>query len=585
MGKFLYKEKQLGTLGVNSAKNLLYDNSNSSLEAITTQDAIDKVVENINIIEEKNANQDAHLSTLDTDVNELKKVANEGSNLSELVRRLDRDKANVQDPRFNGSFRIGIPQGTVGQCSFATGYRAVSARNTAVFNYNKTTKILELEENYTNVDVGTTVESIRITKTDDSYVDFDVTGVILSKTQARIDSGFDGNVTNVKYVYVFSIISNIASGANSHAKGYLTTASANNSHAEGQQTTASGSGSHAEGGLTTASGQNSHAEGNATNRVALVITDFSTSTTDDAIITAWNSSKFSLAKGEGSHIEGKDCLALGQNSHAEGQNTTASVQYSHAEGFGTTASNKCSHAGGHLNANMTTGGSLVNTAGTAFAIGNGTSSTALSNAFSVQFSGVVKAKSTITASTTADYAEFFEWLDENPNDEDRVGYFVTLDGDKIKIATDKDDYILGVVSGEPFVLGNGDCDTWNGMYLHDEFRRTMYEPAPKMIEILDEEGRPTGEWEEVEGEFEGTRPVLNPNYDHTQPYISRFDRKEWSPIGMLGVLAVRHDGTARVNGYVTVNENGIATACDKNTENAYRVIKANTDDVVEIIFK
>ena len=234
---------------------------------------------------------------------------------------------------------------------------------------------------------------------------------------------------------------------------------------------------------------------------------------------------------------------------------------------------------------MTDGGSVINTKGTAFVIGNGTSSSALSNAFSVQYDGIVKAKSTITASTTADYAEFFEWLDENPDEEDRVGYFVTLDGDKIRIATNEDDYILGVVSGEPFVLGNGDCDTWNGMFLRDEFRRTIYEPAPKMVEVLDSEGNPTGEFEEVEGEFEGTRPKLNPEYDHTQPYISRFDRKEWAPVGMLGVLAVRHDGTAQVNGYVTVNADGIATACDKNAENSYRVIKANSDSVVEIIFR
>lgn len=345
-------------------------------------------------------------------------------------------------------------------------------------------------------------------------------------------------------------------GINSTAEGRNTTASGGASHAEGLNTTASGPNSHAEGFITTASGNASHAEGNMT-----------------------------TASNEDSHAEGNSTTASGMFSHAEGGSTTASGRCSHAEGLGTTASNIASHASGKFSVAMIDGGSTSNTIGTAFVIGNGTASDVLSNAFSVMFDGTVKAMSTITASTTADYAEFFEWLDGNPDGEDRVGYFVTLDGDKIRIANSDDDYILGVVSGEPFVLGNGDCDTWNGMFLRDEFRRTIYEPAPKMEEILDDDGNPTGEYVEVEGEYEGTRPKLNPDYDHTKKYTSRFERKEWAPIGMLGVLAVRHDGTAKVNGYVTIADGGIATACDKNTENSYRVIKANTDSVVEIIFR
>ena len=346
----------------------------------------------------------------------------------------------------------------------------------------------------------------------------------------------------------YTISGSTAHGINSHAEGAQSFAYGFSSHAEGNKTTASGNYSHAEGSSTTASGMYSHAEGSST-----------------------------TASGRYSHAEGTSTTASNDDSHAEGYKTTASGLYSHAEGFSTTASGSYSHAGGYYNADMA--------AGTAFVIGNGTSSTALSNAFSVMFNGTVKAKSTITASTTADYAEFFEWLDGNPNEEDRVGYFVTMDGDKIRIANADDDFILGVVSGEPFVLGNGDCDVWNGMFLRDEFRRTIYEPAPKIEEILDDDGNPTGEFKEIEGAFEGTRPKLNPEYDHTKTYISRFDRPEWAPIGMLGVLAVRHDGTAKVNGYVTVAEGGIATACDKNAENSYRVIKANTDSVVEIIFR
>ena len=414
----------------------------------------------------------------------------------------------------------------------------------------------------------------------DDFVPYTGDGDTLTADVADIKNDLNTKANIADPVFTGSFSQNRAPGSpigtNSHAEGEYTKASGNTSHAEGIGTEASGEGSHAEGEFTIVSGNGSHAEGTGT-----------------------------IASGEGSHAEGYNAEARGESSHAEGHGTIASGNTSHAEGTGTEASNFASHAAGKYNASMITGGAPNNTTGTAFVIGNGTSSKALSNAFSVQYDGTVKAKSTITASTTADYSEFFEWLDENPDNEDRVGYFVTLDGNRIKIASDNDDYILGIVSGEPFVLGNGDCDTWNGMYLHDEFRRTIYEPAPKVEEVeikeereetyIDEE---TGEektrtvevvvgheFKEVEGEFDGTRPKLNPEYDNTQQYISRFDRKEWSPVGMLGVLAVRHDGTAKVNGYVTVNKDGIATACDRNIENSYRVIKANTDSVVEVIFK
>ena len=53
---------------------------------------------------------------------------------------------------------------------------------------------------------------------------------------------------------------------------------------------------------------------------------------------------------------------------------------------------------------------------------------------------------------------------------------------------------------------------------------------------------------------------------------------------MLGVLAVRHDGTAKVSGYVTVGDNGIATACQRTNNNAYRVIKSVSDTVVRVVY-
>lgn len=362
-----------------------------------------------------------------------------------------------------------------------------------------------------------------------------------------------------------------ASGDYSHAEGNMTTASGNyGSHAEGDHTIASSARTHAEGYYTTASGQYSHAEGNSTSAYGT-----------GAHVEGTNTK----ATADYSHAECSYTYASAYGAHAEGYATTASGQYSHSEGSYTTSSNTCSHASGHFNAAMTNGGAVNNTTGTAFVIGNGTGTSTLKNAFSVQFNGVVKAASTITASTTADYAEYFEWADENPNNEDRVGYFVTFDdGDKIRFVTSEDDYILGVTSGEPFVLGNGDCDVWNGMVLRDEFRRIIYEPAPEMIDVagggripkMDKNGNPV---------YLGTRPKLNPNYDPSKPYINRADRPEWCPVGMLGVLAVRDDGTCEVNGYATITDNAIATKYTGQNQNKYRVIRRSTQNVVEIVFR
>ena len=134
-------------------------------------------------------------------------------------------------------------------------------------------------------------------------------------------------------------------------------------------------------------------------------------------------------------------------------------------------------------------------------------------------------------------------------------------------------------------MGNGDCDTWNGMFLRDEFNRTIYEPAPKME--IDEE---TGEEKEVFDEegnvvYEGTRPKLNPEFDYTKKYIPRSDRPEWAPVGMLGVLSVIHDGTCQADGYCCCNSEGIATACEKGTEGACRVIEEVSENVVRVILK
>ena len=270
-----------------------------------------------------------------------------------------------------------------------------------------------------------------------------------------------------------------------------------------------------------------------------------------------------------SHAEGCYTTASGENAHAEGNSTKASNFNSHAEGYWTTALEN-QHAQGHYNnTSLATSNSTSGTSsGTAFVIGNGTSNAA-SNAFRVTGEGKAIGKTSF-ATTGADYAEYFEWADGNPDNEDRVGYFVTFaDGNLIKKATEGD-YILGIVSGMPCVIGNND-ECWMKQFEMDEWGRFIYETHTE----IDEE---TGE------EKEYTFYKVNPDYDPKKPYVHREKRQEWSAIGMMGVLSVYDDGTCQVNGYCKCTKNGIATAAEKGEE-SYRVIARVTDNIVKVVFK
>lgn len=300
---------------------------------------------------------------------------------------------------------------------------------------------------------------------------------------------------------------------------------------------------------------------------------------------------FCEASGRNSYATGEGAVSTGYTTYADGWETEASNYYSHAEGAATKATGLCSHATG----DRTSAPGYCNTAigkynveqNMLFAIGNGSAS-ARSNAFSVSSSGVVKAASTITASTAADYAEYFEWADGNPGSEDRTGMFVTLEGDKIRLADASDSYILGIVSGQPFVLGNGDCDVWNGMVERDVFGRVVYDKVPVTRKLpAAKEGSTGNILEECpvydgngEQEYEKV-PRINPAYDSTQEYIPRAERKEWSPVGMLGVLSVYDDGTCETNGYCRCNKDAVAT----RSETGYRVIGRLSENVVRVIVK
>jgi hypothetical protein len=115
----------------------------------------------------------------------------------------------------------------------------------------------------------------------------------------------------------------------------------------------------------------------------------------------------------------------------------------------------------------------------------------------------------------ADYAEYFEWSDGNSDNEDRRGYTVVLDGDKIRKSTSEDaaTTIIGVISDNPSVVGNNAYDSWSNKYQKDDY--ASY--------ILNENGE----------------RIMNEDFDDTQEYVSRENRPEWDIVGLMGRIRVK----------------------------------------------
>lgn len=166
----------------------------------------------------------------------------------------------------------------------------------------------------------------------------------------------------------------------------------------------------------------------------------------------------------------------------------------------------------------------------------------------------------------ADYAEYFEWEDGNPNDEDRRGMSVVLSGNKIRLAQSNDPApaLLGVVSANPTVVGDAAWNKWSEKHLRDVFGSYIWED----YEVV--------RWEETRSFSRGNpgdatyrtgtktesvsypadeipegvtvppdattvvqqRRKVNPAYDPSTPYVPRAERKEWAAIGIMGKLRV-----------------------------------------------
>jgi len=176
-----------------------------------------------------------------------------------------------------------------------------------------------------------------------------------------------------------------------------------------------------------------------------------------------------------------------------------------------------------------------------------------------------------SVSSGADYAESFEWLDGNPDNEDRVGYSVVLQDGKIRKALDSDNpsQIIGIISAAPAVLGDSADLKWQGRYLKDDFGREImqdiellvwnhgeneYQPdkndlfrlqtCDSSCEVSEiEEKLASGEIKQwmVDQDLRITSQVRtpNPDFDPTSCYVPRSERPEWDPVGLMGKLWMR----------------------------------------------
>ena len=173
------------------------------------------------------------------------------------------------------------------------------------------------------------------------------------------------------------------------------------------------------------------------------------------------------------------------------------------------------------------------------------------------------------SSSGVDYAEYFEWADGNPDNEDRVGKSVSLVEEKIKIA-ESGETAIGIVSGRPsFTAGNAGL-RWNQKYQKDEFDRYIMEDyvvvyweeddfeelynvmekgvliakktvkkkktikhsyatedVPDGLTVPDRATRTTQQ-----------RRKPNPSFDADLVYVPRIERKEWSAVGVVGKLGM-----------------------------------------------
>ena len=157
---------------------------------------------------------------------------------------------------------------------------------------------------------------------------------------------------------------------------------------------------------------------------------------------------FTKASGNYSHAEGRETQAVGECTHAEGRGTIANSVYQHVEGKYNVADNESKYIhiiGNGIDANNRNNAFAIDWEGNAEVSGR-VSTRGMTTEDDIECGGILKVDG-------ADYAENFI-----PSEGCPFGRFVTLDGEKIRLAQPHDGYVLGVTSPHPAIMGDQECE-------------------------------------------------------------------------------------------------------------------------------
>ena len=191
-------------------------------------------------------------------------------------------------------------------------------------------------------------------------------------------------------------------------------------------------------------------------------------------------------------------------------------------------------------------------------------------------SGNWSTEGTQSASTTVDYAEFFEWKTELASDDkvtETYGMTVVLDGDKVRLAeAGEEAKVIGVIrpNNTSAVVGGSQTFKWKDKYeknvwgviqkenytqvtwMEDNVKHSYAKdkiPSGITPPSTDEEKTAKkyaerNTYKKDKGPYKKgdllMRNKLNPSYDASKVYTSREERrKEWAIVGLLGQVEIR----------------------------------------------